>query len=91
MPPALSVDGWQSQIGDGPCFGRFQTSAKFADLCRKPGVSEGTLYIWKAMLGTMKVSGTKRLKALQNEGLKKPLAAKVLDLAAMKDSGFEKC
>ena len=38
-------------------------------------MSEATLYNWKAMLGTMKVSGTKRLKALENEGLKKQLAA----------------
>ena len=61
--------------------------AKCADLCRKHGMSEGTVYNWKAKFGGMTVSEAKRLKALEDENarLKKLLAEQMLDLAAMKD------
>ena len=39
--------------------------AKTADLCRKHGISEATLYNWKSKFGGMDVSEAKRLKALQ--------------------------
>ena len=41
-----------------------EAGAKAADLARKHGVSEATLYNWKAKYGGMDVSDAKRLKAV---------------------------
>jgi putative transposase len=61
--------------------------AKAADLARKYGVSEATLYNWKAKYGGLDVSEAKRLKALEDENrkLKKLLAESMLDNAALKE------
>ena len=58
-----------------------------ADLCRKHGVSNASVYKWKAKYGGMDVSEARRLKALEDENgrLKKPLADSMLDNAALKD------
>jgi putative transposase len=40
-----------------------EAGAKTADLARKHGVSEATIYDWKAKYGGMDVSDAKRLKA----------------------------
>jgi putative transposase len=58
-----------------------------ADLCRKHGVSDATVYKWKAKYGGMDVSEAKRLKALEDENakLKKLLAEQMLDAAAMRE------
>ena len=63
-----------------------EAGAKTADLARKHGVSEATLYNWKAKYGGMDVSDAKRLKALEEENakLKKLLAESMLDQAALK-------
>jgi putative transposase len=39
-------------------------------LARKHGVSEATIYNWKAKFGGMDVSEAKRLRALENENAK---------------------
>jgi len=44
-----------------------EAGAKPADLCRKYGMSEATLYNWKARFGGMDVSDAKRLKALEDD------------------------
>ena len=64
-----------------------EAGAKTADLARKHGVSEATLYNWKAKFGGMDVSEAKRLKALETENakLKRLLADAMLDNAALKD------
>ena len=64
-----------------------ELGAKAADLARKHGISEATLYNWKAKYGGMTVSETKRLKALEDENskLKKLLADAMLDNAALKE------
>jgi putative transposase len=61
--------------------------AKAADLCRKHGMSEATLYNWKAKFGGMDVSEAKRLRTLEEENrkLKKLLAESMLDQAALKE------
>ncbi len=61
--------------------------AKPADLCRQHGISETTLYNWRARYGGMEVSDAKRLRALdeENRKLKKLLAEAHLDIAALKD------
>ena len=44
-----------------------EAGAKTADLARKHGVSEATLYNWKAKFGGMDVSDAKRLRQLEDE------------------------
>ncbi|WP_316203118.1 IS3 family transposase [Bradyrhizobium sp. SZCCHNRI30512] len=58
-----------------------------ADLCRKHGVSDASIYKWKAKFGGMDVSEAKRLKTLEDENtrLKRLLADAMLDNAALKD------
>ena len=64
-----------------------EAGAKTADLARKHGVSEATLYNWKAKFGGMDVSEAKRLRQLEDENakLKKLLAEAMLDNAMLKD------
>ena len=64
-----------------------EAGAKTADLARKHGISEATLYNWKAKYGGMTVSDARRLKALEDENrrLKKLVAETMLDNAALKD------
>ena len=64
-----------------------EAGAKAADLARRHGISEATLYNWKAKYGGMDVSEAKRLKLLEDENarLKKLLAEQMLDAAAMRE------
>ncbi len=64
-----------------------EAGAKTADLARKHGVSEATIYNWKAKFGGMDVSEAKRLKQLEDENakLKKLLAEQMLDAAALRE------
>ena len=64
-----------------------EAGAKTADLARKHGVSEATLYNWKAKYGGMTASETARLRTLEEENrrLKKLLAEQMLDNAVLKD------
>ena len=64
-----------------------EAGAKTADLARKHGVSEATLYNWKARYGGMEVSEAKRLKQLEDENakLKRLLAEQMLDAAALRE------
>jgi putative transposase len=64
-----------------------EAGAKTADLARKHGISEATLYKWKAKYGGMDVSDAKRLRTLEDENrkLKRLLAESMLDQAALKE------
>eukprot|EP01036_Dinobryon_divergens_P038367 gene38367-50366_t len=64
-----------------------EAGAKTADLARRHGVSEATLYNWKAKYGGLEVSEAKRLRALEDENgrLKRLLADAMLDNAGLKD------
>jgi putative transposase len=64
-----------------------EAGAKTADVCRRHGISDATLYNWKARYGGMDVSDAKKLKALESENakLKKLLAEAELDKAMMKE------
>lgn len=64
-----------------------EAGAKTADLALKHGISEATLYNWKAKFGGMGVSEAKRLKQLEDENakLKKLLSEQMLDTAAMRE------
>lgn len=41
-----------------------------SELCRKHGVSDASIYKWKAKFGGMEVSEAKRLKTLEDENTK---------------------
>jgi putative transposase len=64
-----------------------EAGTKTADLARKHGVSEATLYNWKAKYGGMDVTEAKRLRQLEDETakLKKLLAEQMLDAAALRE------
>ena len=64
-----------------------EAGAKTADLARRHGVSEATIYNWKAKYGGLEVSDAKRLRSLEEENskLKRLLADTMLDNAALKD------
>ena len=63
-----------------------------SDLCRKHGVSDASIYKWKARYGGLDVSEAKRLKQLEEENskLKKLLAEAMLDNAMLKDIATKK-
>jgi putative transposase len=58
-----------------------------SDLCRKYGVSDASIYKWKAEFGGMDVSEAKRLRSLEDENakLKRLLADAMLGNVALKD------
>jgi putative transposase len=64
-----------------------EAGAKAGDLARKHGISEATLYNWKARYAGMGVSDARRLKALEEENakLKKLLAEQMLDASALRE------
>ena len=64
-----------------------EAGAKTADLARKHGISEATLYNWRAKFGGMDVSDARRLRALEEENgkLKRLLADAMLDNTALKE------
>ena len=65
-----------------------EAGAKTGDLPRKHGVSEATLYNWKAKFGGMDVSDAKRLRSLEAENarLKKLLAEAMLENEVTKEA-----
>ena len=69
-----------------------EAGMKTGDLARKHGISEATLYNWKAKFGGMDVSDAKRLRALEDENgkLKRLLAEAMLDITALKDLNAKK-
>ena len=64
-----------------------EAGVSVADLCRRHGVSDASIYKWKAKFGGMDVSEAKRLRALEDEDgkLKRMLADAMLDNVALKD------
>ena len=44
-----------------------EAGVSVADLCRKHGLSDASIYNWKARFGGMDVSEARRLKALEDE------------------------
>ena len=63
-----------------------EAGAKTADLARKHGISEATLYNWKTKYGGLEAPEAKRLRPLEdvNGRLKRLLADAVLDNAGLK-------
>jgi putative transposase len=67
-------------------------SKSVADVAKKHGVSEQTLYIWRKKFGTMEVADTRRLKGLEieNARLKKLIAERDLEIEVMKEIAAKK-
>jgi len=63
-----------------------EAGVKVTDLVRKHGISEQTLYRWKAKYGGMSVNEARRLKQLEDENrrLKGLVADLTLDNQALK-------
>ena len=63
-----------------------EAGVKTSDLLRKHGISEQTLYRWKAKYGGMEVSDARRLRQLEEENrrLKTAVADLTLDNQALK-------
>ncbi len=64
-----------------------ESGVPVAELCRKHGVSDASIYKWKAKYGGMEVSEARRLRVLEEENgkLKRMLAEAMLDNVALKD------
>ena len=62
------------------------------DVARQHGISDKTLYTWKAKFGGMDISEAKRLKALEEENkkLKRIVADLILDITMLKDINSKK-
>ena len=58
-----------------------------AEVCRKYGVAEQTVYRWRSKYGGLETSELQRLRELEveNSRLKKIVAQQVLDIDALKD------
>ncbi len=63
-----------------------------AEVAKKHGVSEQTLYVWRKRFGTMTADGTKRLRSLEQENgrLKKLVAERDLEIEVMKEIAAKK-
>src|SRR3546814_587804 len=64
-----------------------EAGAKTGELARRHGVSEATIYNWKAKYGGLEVSEEKRLRSLEDENakLKRLLSDTMLDHVALQD------
>ena len=71
---------------------QLDAGAKAMELARKHGVSDATIYNWKARYGGMDVSQLRRLKELEAENarLKRIVADQQLDIAMLKDVASKK-
>ncbi len=69
-----------------------EAGASVADLARRHGVVEQSIYRWKNKYGGMDVSEAKRLRELEAENakLKKLLAESLLDNAALREIAGKK-
>jgi len=63
-----------------------------AEVAKKHGVSEQTVYLWRKRFGGMDADDTKRLKSLEHENtrLKKLLAESQLTIEVMKEVAAKK-
>ncbi len=64
-----------------------EAGGKAAEVCRRHGITEQTLYRWKKKYGGMQASEAKRLKHLEEENrqLKRIVADQALNLQVVKD------
>lgn len=63
-----------------------------AEVAKKHGVSDQTIYIWRRKFGSMNSSDAKRLRELESENtkLKKMLADRMLEIDVLKEINRKK-
>ena len=63
-----------------------------AEVAKKHGISEQTLYVWRKRFGAMNADDAKRLKSLEAENgkLKKLLADRMLEIDVLKEINSKK-
>jgi putative transposase len=63
-----------------------------AEVAKKHGLSEQTIYVWRKRFGTLTTDETKRLKQLETENgrLKKLLAERDLEVEVLKEINAKK-
>jgi putative transposase len=63
-----------------------------AEVAKKHGVSEQTIYVWRKRFGAMEATDAKKLKALEaeNSRLKKLVAERDLEIEVMKEIAAKK-
>ena len=63
-----------------------------AEVAKKHGVSDETIYVWRRKFGSMNADEAKRLKVLEHENmkLKKMLADRMLEIEVMKEIASKK-
>ena len=63
-----------------------EAGVETGELCRRHGITRGSLYRWKAKYGGMEVSEARRLRALEEENrqLKHIVAEQTVDIRALK-------
>jgi putative transposase len=63
-----------------------------ADVAKKHGVSDQTIYAWRRRFGAMNADDAKRLKSLEGENakLKKMLADRMLEIDVLKEINAKK-
>ena len=63
-----------------------------AEVAKKHGVSEQTIYVWRRRFGAMTPDDTRKLKTLESENakLKKLLAERLLEIDVLKEINAKK-
>lgn len=63
-----------------------------AEVAKKHGISEQTIYVWKRRFGTMTGDEARRLRALEQENtkLKRMLADRLLEIDVLKEINSKK-
>jgi len=64
-----------------------ESGVPVAELLRRHGIAQGTLYRWKAKYGGMDIGDARRLKGLEEENrrLKRLVADQALDIQMLKE------
>ena len=65
---------------------------EIAEVAKKHGVSDQTIYVWRKRFGAMTPDDARRLKALEGENakLKKMLADKLLEIEILREVNAKK-
>lgn len=71
---------------------QLESGIKIKELCREYGISQGTVYAWKAKFRGMEISDAKKLRGLEHENgtLKRMIADLSIENMALKEINSKK-